>query len=214
MVVRWWPVSYADCKTSACISQLYLWLDVRRAGLDAQEMKSISLLENVATLMHFLFAQTKQPCIVRSAFISGWFHVLWNAYQPVQWQGGYWGAVIRPTMCKTAHKRLLHRLVDFWCGLEPMGLLFQFIARPACSTGSLCPPPTPSIPPHLPPTCPLICATRDLSKVWKKPAQNPPNPTGHPLRHLYTEGYWIRSCISSATLERLPSIMGKVWWIE
>ena len=107
-----------------------MWLDVRKPGLDAQEVKSISLLENVATHMHFLLAQTKQPYIVRSASISGWFHVLWNAYQPVQWQGGHWGAVIRPTMCKTAHKRLLHRLVDFWYGLGPMGLLFQFIAWP------------------------------------------------------------------------------------
>ena len=190
-----------------------MWLDVRKPGLDAQEVKSISLLENVATHMHFLLAQTKQPYIVRSAFISGWFHVLWNAYQPVQWQGGHWGAVIRPTMCKTAHKRLLHRLVDFWYGLGPMGLLFQFIAGPACSTGSLCPPPTPSTPPHLPPTRPLICATRDLSRVWKKPCSKSTK-SNWPSVKAFVHWRLLNCCISSATLERLPSIMGKVWWIE
>ena len=30
-----------------------------KAGLDVQKMKSILLLDNVATLVHFLFAQTK-----------------------------------------------------------------------------------------------------------------------------------------------------------
>ena len=32
-------------------------LDVRKCSLDAQEVKSISLLDNVAILVHFLFAE-------------------------------------------------------------------------------------------------------------------------------------------------------------
>ena len=41
-------------------------MDVGKASLDAQEMKTISLLDNVTTLMSF-FTLTKQQCIVTVA---------------------------------------------------------------------------------------------------------------------------------------------------
>ena len=62
---------FDELSTICQISPSKFYIIVRKASLDAQEMKSISFLDNVATLMHFLFTQTKQQYIVRPVFING-----------------------------------------------------------------------------------------------------------------------------------------------
>ena len=58
-----------------------------------------------------------------------------------------WEAFGGPDMYKTAHKHLLHRVVDLCCGLGPIGLLIRFMAGRGCSGGYLNPPPSTPTPP-------------------------------------------------------------------
>ena len=89
-----------------------------KAGLDTQEIKSISSLDNVATLMHFLFPQTKQQYMVSSVLIlSPVEHAMYRGWKTFE------GQQIRLTMCRTAQKHLLHLVVYLFCDLGSMGLL-------------------------------------------------------------------------------------------
>ena len=116
----------------------------------------------IKSVHYALFAQTKQHnYMIRSTFVNGWFLVLQNVYKLVQRLGDCWGVVIRSTICKTAHKCLLHHVVDLCCGLSPKALLIWLIAGPGNSGGYLNPPLT-----HLFPTHPLMC-TSNLSKLEK-----------------------------------------------
>ena len=105
---------------------------------------------------------------------KGWSQVLWNVYKLcIQRLGDYWGVVIRPILCKMAHKPLLYCFVDLCCGLSPIGLLLWLIAGPGDSVEYLNPLPTPTT---SPPAHPLLkYATCDLSKIRKIPT----NPTGY-----------------------------------
>ena len=76
--------------------------------------------------------------------------------------------IIGPSMCKIAHKHLIHLVENLCHGLGLTELLVWFMVGPSCSSGYLNPLPMPFTPPHLLSTHPLICATRDLSKILIK----------------------------------------------
>ena len=80
------------------------------------------------------------------------------------------GAVIGPTMCKTAHNILLYHVVDLYGCLGLMGLLNCLIAGPGPGDhGSyLNPPPTLTTKSHLPPIHSLFVPFMIFLKL-KKP---------------------------------------------
>ena len=80
---------------------------MREPGLDTQQLKSIILLDIVATTVHFLLPLTQQCHMVGSAFIKGWFLALWSAYRLAGWLWAFWVALIRQSWCVRANRRLL-----------------------------------------------------------------------------------------------------------
>ena len=74
-------------------------------------------MDNIAALMHFLFAQTKQQYICSGLLLL--IAYMWPC--EMQWLGGCQGTEIGLSMCKATYrcKYLLYCVVVLYCGLKP-----------------------------------------------------------------------------------------------
>ena len=96
-------------------------------------MKFVLLLDNTTAVMHFLFTQTRRQYMFWNTFIVTAY--LWpckmHTSQFRSWEAvGGSNKLYRLSMCKTACKHLLHRVVVLCYGQGPIGLLVQFITWP------------------------------------------------------------------------------------
>ena len=137
---------------------------VTGCDLEAQEIKSIL----IAMYTHAFFSQAKQQYMISSAFINGWFLVLWNVYKLVQKLRDCWAKINRPTICKMIHKHL------HYVGLVLMSrtygttyLVDSWVWWPWWITELSGRPHYPTLPPTHSPINYLICVTCDLPNFKK-----------------------------------------------
>jgi len=153
----------------------YMWLDLGKPAMYAQELKSILFLNIIAMLQPLSRHSDKFAVVRRSVYTDGFLLTLSSHTGPIQTLWGYWEALLKWPVVPNCSTWCLLALWYICSGLLWLSVWPTVHTALLAVSNGIANLPTYHLHPSHPPTHLLICSTCDIAScVWNKHLSNQP----------------------------------------